>query len=94
MEQAVTDGLAKPGELVYLRDRVNMHHGRRQTHGTQSWGIEGKAALWPVTDPASLNARRAEVGLFPLDDEVIADAWTATELHAHGRQLTEDGAGA
>lgn len=81
MEQAVCDGLAEPGELVYLQDRVNMRHGRSQTHGSQSWGIcAGEVRLWPVTDPANLNARRAEVGLPPLDDETIAGAWTAAQL--------------
>jgi len=94
MEQAVADGLAKPSELVYLQDRVNMRHNRRQTHGSQSWGVEGKAGLWPVTDPANLNARRAEVGLFPLEDDVIADAWTADQLRAQGRQLAQDDADA
>ncbi len=64
MEQAVRDGLAEPGELVYLQDRVNMRHGRRQTHGSQSWGTRaGEVRLWPVTDPANLNSRRVEVGL-------------------------------
>ncbi len=91
MEQAVRDGLAEPGELVYLQDRVNMGHGRRQTHGSQSWGTRaGEVRLWPVTNPANLNARRAEVGLPPLDDDTIAGVWTAAQLREHGYQFAED----
>ena len=91
MEQAVRDGLADSGELVYLQDRVNMRHGRPQSHGSQSWGTgSGEVRLWPVTDPTTLNARRAEVGLQPLDDETIASAWTPDQLREHGCQLAED----
>jgi hypothetical protein len=45
--------------------------------------------LWPVTDPSTLNTRRAEVGLPPLDDETIASAWTPDQLREHGCPLTE-----
>jgi hypothetical protein len=91
MEQALGDGLAKPGELVYLQDRVNMRHGRPQTHGSQSWGSgSGEVRLWPVTDPATLNARRAQVGLPPLGDDIIASAWTPDQLREHGCRLAED----
>lgn len=81
MERAVLDGLARPADLVYLQDRVNMGLRRRQTHGSQSWGhSDTTVKLWPVTDPASLNARRGAVDLPPLDEDVIANAWTADEL--------------
>lgn len=88
MERAVTEGTASASELVYLQDRVNMHHNRRQTHGSQSWGTrDGGVRLWPVTDPANLNARRAEADLPPLDEATVAHAWTPDELRAHGREL-------
>lgn len=91
MEQAVKDGKASASDLVYLQDRVNMHHNRRQTHGSQSWGTgDGNVRLWPVTDPANLNARRAEVNLPPLDEATVTTAWTRDELRAHGRELVED----
>lgn len=91
MEQAVRDGLAEPGELVYLQDRVNMRHGRPQTHGSQSWGTgSGEVRLWPVIAPATLNTRRAAVGLPPLNDDVISSAWTPDELREHGCQLAEN----
>ncbi len=87
LEQAAAEGLAEPGELAYLQDRVNMRHGRPQVYGSQSWDAE---RLWPLTGPAlGVNARRAEVGLFALEDHVIANAWTADELRAQGHQIRE-----
>lgn len=69
MEHAVAAGTASASDLVYLQDRVNLHHNRPQTHGSQSWGVHhGPTRLWPVTDPATLNTRRAEVGLLPLPE--------------------------
>ncbi|MDQ3275238.1 MAG: hypothetical protein M3Q39_09500, partial [Actinomycetota bacterium] len=38
MERAVTAGLASAADLVYLQDRVSMHHDRPQSHGTQRLG--------------------------------------------------------
>ncbi len=91
MQHAVKTGKASARDLVYLQDRVNMHHNRRQTHGSQSCGMsDGNVRLWPVTDPANLNARRAEVDLPPLDEATIAAAWTSDELQARGRELVED----
>lgn len=88
MQRAVADGLADPAELVYLRDRVNMRHDRYQDHGTQRWGIGSTVKLWPVRNPSTLNARRADVGLPPLDREAIAQAWTTGQLREHGRVLS------
>jgi hypothetical protein len=46
-----------------------MRHGRPQTHGSQYWGTgSAEVRLWPVTDPATLNIWRAEVGLPPLEE--------------------------
>lgn len=86
MERAVAEGHARPGDLAYLQDRVNMRHGRRQVYGSQPWDSD---RLWPVTDPANLNARRNQVGLFPLDDELIDSGWTTEELRAKGHHLAE-----
>ncbi|MDQ3153925.1 MAG: hypothetical protein M3R63_20160, partial [Actinomycetota bacterium] len=89
-ERAVTAGLASAADLVYLQDRVSMHHDRPQSHGTQRLGYsEGHARLWPVTDPGTLNTRRAALDLPPLADAAIADAWTPAELAEHGRHLTD-----
>lgn len=88
MEHAVAAGTASASDLVYLQDRVNLHHNRPQTHGSQSWGTHhDPPRLWPVTDPTNLNRRRAEVGLPPLTEATIADAWTADELRDLGYEI-------
>lgn len=90
MEQAVTEGRAAARDLVYLQDRVHMHHNRRQTHGTQHLGYrDGPVRLWPVTNPDTLNARRAALDLPPIGDATVAGAWTAAELAEHGRHLID-----
>ncbi len=86
MEQAVTEGRARPGDLAYLQDRVNMSHGRRQVYGSQPWHAD---RLWPLTDPANLNVRRVAVDLPPLDQDVIDNAWTAEELRDQGHPLDD-----
>ncbi len=60
MKRAVADGRASASDLVYLQDRVNMHHQRYQTHGSQFFGSSEQPRLWPVSDPATVNrpARR------------------------------------
>lgn len=87
MQAAVLDGHAEKRDLVYLQDRVNMHAGRPQTHGTQWLGFGEVLRLWPVVDPEGLNERRLALELRPLTDEQVAGVWTAEELAAHGQQL-------
>ncbi len=91
MERAVADGRASASDLVYLQDRVNMHHQRYQTHGSQFFGSSSEGArLWPDSDPATVNARRADVDLPPLDQATIAGAWTPEELRQHGCPFAEN----
>lgn len=78
-------------DLVYLQDRVNMHHQRYQTHGSQFFGSSSEGPrLWPVSDPATVNDRRADVDLSPLDQATIAGAWTPDELRQLGCPFAEN----
>ena len=54
---------ASPAGLAYLMDRVLMHRGEPQIHGTQYQVRDGALELWPVRDPAGLDQRRAALGL-------------------------------
>jgi hypothetical protein len=65
LQDAVTRGDASPVELAYLEDRVLMHRGEPQVHGTQYRVINGVLELWTVRDPAGLDERRAALGLEP-----------------------------
>jgi hypothetical protein len=65
LEDAVTRSDASPADLAYLRDRVLMHRGEPQLHGTQYLERDGVLELWTVRDPAGLDERRAALGLAP-----------------------------
>jgi hypothetical protein len=91
MQGAVRNGLADERDLAYLKDRVDMHHDRRQTYGTQYIGWEAnQVRLWPIDNPKGVNDRRAAIGLHPIDDADLASAWTASELSTtHSRNLID-----
>jgi len=66
LQDAVAREDASPADLAYLTDRVLMNRGEPQLHGTQYRQVrDGPLELWPVRDPAGLDARRAALGLVP-----------------------------
>jgi hypothetical protein len=70
LEAAVEAGDASPGDLAYLIDRVRVAEGEPQVYGTQ-WRIDetgGWTPATPIEDEATVDERRADVGLQPLDD--------------------------
>ncbi|MEV5711608.1 DUF6624 domain-containing protein [Actinoallomurus sp. NPDC052274] len=72
MANAAAIGEADAAMLAMLRDRVLVNEGREQIYGTQVAGVvDGAPVLWPCADPASVNERRAEVGLDPLAAPVL-----------------------
>jgi TonB family protein len=64
---------ADKGELNWssvalLVDRVKMEKGEPQVYGTQSFvWPDGRKQLYPIGDEPNVNARRAKVGLGPLE---------------------------
>ncbi len=65
LQDAVARGDASPADLAYLMDRVLMHRGEPQIHGTQYLEKDGVLELWTVRDPSGLDQRRAALGLKP-----------------------------
>jgi hypothetical protein len=65
LESTVGEGQADAGQLAYLQDRNLVEQGKPQIYGTQ-WKAEG--VLYPVADPAQMEARRAAIGLGPSAD--------------------------
>jgi hypothetical protein len=65
LQDAVARGDASPADLAYLTDRVLMHRGEPQVHGTQYLVRDGVLELWTVRDPSGLDQRRAALGLEP-----------------------------
>src|SRR5262245_17490196 len=52
--------------LAYLTDRVLLAEGKKQRYGTQFISVDGKWKPRPLDDEATVDKRRAEVGLPPL----------------------------
>lgn len=68
MRPAAEAGLADLGELAYLEDRVALNTGGEQVYGTQIGCVDGVPEPAPLADPETVDERRAEVGLDPLDE--------------------------
>lgn len=82
LQAAVKAGEASARDLAYLEDRVRTDTGLPQRYGTQWLVREGKRRLFPLDDPAVVNARRAMVNLPPLGIADITNAWPLAELPA------------
>ena len=87
-------GLIKPYDIATLRDRILMHSNKKQIFGTQtiakpivitdnSSSPQLTSYVWAVKNPAKLEARRAEVGLSSIQEQIKAHA-------SHGYQLIYD----
>ncbi|WP_198663447.1 DUF6624 domain-containing protein [Jiangella endophytica] len=83
MRPAAEAGLADPGELAYLEDRVGLNTGGEQVYGTQIACVDGVPEPAPLADPDTVDERRAEAGLEPLDDYLATlDEACAAEAEA------------
>jgi hypothetical protein len=54
------------GDVAMLTDRVAVNHGRPQVYGTQAKLAGGRWVPSPIADSASVDVRRAAMGLPPL----------------------------
>lgn len=69
LRDAAEAGVASPGNLAYLEDRVLVGAGEPQRYGTQiGCTPEGPAPATPIADEATVDERRAAAGLAPLSD--------------------------
>jgi hypothetical protein len=70
LRAAAEDGQASKGDLAYLEDRVAVAAGEDQHYGTQIRCDPGgdPVTATPIADEATVDARRADAGLPPLDD--------------------------
>ena len=75
LQSAVAQGGTEPWHLAYLTDRVLVRTDRPQRYGSQFEADPetGERSLLPVEDPERLNARRAAIGMPPLDGYPPAD---------------------
>jgi hypothetical protein len=71
MLEAIPRGDANAIDAAYLSDRIAVFEGREQTFGTQfDWDAAGQLSPAPVRDVASVDERRADLGLPPLADSI------------------------
>ncbi len=57
-------------DIAMMTDRILVERGHPQLYGTQFEFVDGKLIQDPVDDPDSVDVRRAEVGLPPMDEYV------------------------
>ena len=68
LRDAVEAGEADAANLALLTDRILVRQGKLQQYGsqTQTDPETGARSFYPIEDPATLDARRAAVGLSPM----------------------------
>jgi hypothetical protein len=69
MKIQVEKGNAEPKDYAYLIDRVMLNTGRKQVYATQvTYRMDSSQAIpRPLQDSATVNERRAKVGLEPIE---------------------------
>lgn len=71
MLEAIPQGQANALDAAYLSDRIAIFEGSAQTFGTQfDWDANGQLSPSPTRDPATLDERRASVGLPPMAETI------------------------
>lgn len=67
LDEAAGAGAVPPWQPAYLLDRILTFEGKPQVYGTSfDWDEDGLMSPRPIADPASVDTRRAAVGLPPL----------------------------
>jgi len=71
MLDAIPIGAANTMDAAYLSDRIAIFEGGEQSFGTQfDWDADGQLSPAPTRDIATLDERRASVGLPPIADSI------------------------
>lgn len=68
IQKAYAAGELPGGDVAMLTDRVAVNQGRPQVYGTQAKLANGRWVPVPIADSATVDARRAAMGLPPLRD--------------------------
>lgn len=84
LRAAVDEGQASPGDLAYLTDRVAANRGEPQVYGTQIGCVDGEPQVGELQDPETVDERRAEAGLGPLE-EYLAELRPACQEEAEAQ---------
>jgi hypothetical protein len=88
MLDAIPQGQANALDAAYLADRIAIFEGGEQTFATQfDWDANGQLSPGPTRDIATLDERRASVGLPPIADSI---AEMRTRAAAEGERPPTD----
>ena len=68
MKKEVKNKKANATNFAYLTDRVNINSGKDQIYGTQVTYKDRTAIPKPLKNPRTVNERRKEMGLEPIED--------------------------
>lgn len=70
LREAAAQNELPPDQIAVLEDQVRMRDGRPQLYGTQLKyeQVDSKEHLYPIENPSEVNARRAEIGLPPIEE--------------------------
>jgi hypothetical protein len=70
LREAAERGDVPPAYPAWLEDRIAFSERRPQRYGTQfDWDRDGRMSAWPIDDFEGLGARRASIGLPPLEEQ-------------------------
>lgn len=76
---AAASGEVLPAHVAMLDDRIRCNEGGYQRYGTQfDWDEHGRLSPLPIEDEAHVDARRREVGLGPLAQDIERKRQSAT----------------
>lgn len=69
MQKSVDEGESSASDFAMLQDRVLMRQGKKQIYGSQVvFSKTGEQVFYPIEDEKNVNARRAKVGLQPIEE--------------------------
>lgn len=72
LRDAVIAAEAHPAQVAMLEDHIRCHEGKGQYYGTQfDWDAAGLLSPLPLEDGANVDTRRREIGLPPLEDDIL-----------------------
>lgn len=70
LTEAAENGDVPKTQIAFLTDRIRFNEGKSQIYGTVlDWNEKGEL-FCEVEDPANLDAKREEVGLAPLHEDL------------------------
>lgn len=77
LKESVKNGESEGWHLAFLEDRILMRNKKKQIYGTQAvWDNDlKKNKIWPIVDVKTVNQRRIQLGLEPIEEYVKSNGY-------------------